>query len=162
MMGDDIPPCELNRVTETGQHFGYPFCHGGSIPDPDYGDQRPCDDFVAPVQNLGAHVAPLGVKVVSGDMFPEAYQGHLLIAEHGSWNRSEKSGYRLTLVKLKDGESVGYEPFIDGWLNHENQTRWGRPVDLMFLEDGSLLVSDDFGNAIYRIVYDGQEMASAE
>ena len=161
MMGDDIPPCELNRVTETGQHFGYPFCHGGTIPDPEYGDQRPCEDFVAPVQNLDAHVAPLGVQFISGEMFPEAYQGHLLIAEHGSWNRSEKSGYRLTLVKLQDGESVGYEPFIDGWLNHENQTRWGRPVDLMFLEDGSLLVSDDFGNAIYRIVYDGQQVAAA-
>jgi len=155
MMGDDIPPCELNKLTEVGQHFGYPFCHGGTIKDPEYGDQRPCSDFVPPVQQLGAHVAPLGVKFGQGPMFPEAYQGHAFLAEHGSWNRSSKIGYRITMVKLENGEAVSYEPFIDGWLDEESQEEFGRPVDLLFLEDGSLLISDDKGNAIYRVTYKG-------
>ncbi len=161
MMGDDLPPCELNRVTGVGQHFGYPFCHGGTIPDSEFGEQRPCEGFVAPVQNLGAHVAPLAVKFVSGDMFPKEYKDYAFIAEHGSWNRSKKSGYRITMVQLDDeGNALSYEPFIDGWLNDENQTRWGRPVDMLFLEDGSLLISDDFGDAIYRVTYnDTDEVA---
>lgn len=151
MMGDDIPPCELNRVSEVGQHFGYPFCHGGTIPDPEFGAKRSCDEFVPPVQNLDAHVAPLGVKFVEGSMFPDQYQKQVLIAEHGSWNRSKKSGYRITKVTLEGNKAVKYEPFIEGWLNQENQTRWGRPVDLLFLKDGSLLISDDYGDAIYRV-----------
>ncbi|GLU44725.1 sorbosone dehydrogenase family protein [Allomuricauda sp. NBRC 101325] len=155
MMGDDIPPGELNKLTEVGQHFGYPFCHGGTIPDPEFGDQRPCSDFVPPVQPLGAHVAALGVKFGQGPMFPEAYQGHAFLAEHGSWNRSKKAGYRITLVKLENGEAVSYEPFIDGWLDDEAQEAFGRPVDLLFLKDGSLLISDDFGDAIYRVTYKG-------
>jgi len=155
MMGDDIPPCELNKLTEVGQHFGYPFCHGGTIKDPEYGDQRPCSDFVPPVQPLGPHVAPLAVKFAKGPMFPEAYRGHALIAEHGSWNRSSKIGYRITMVKLENGKAVSYVPFIDGWLDEEAQEAFGRPVDLLFLEDGSLLISDDEGNAIYRVNYKG-------
>ncbi|WP_375324502.1 PQQ-dependent sugar dehydrogenase [Flagellimonas sp. GZD32] len=155
MMGDDIPPGELNKLTEAGQHFGYPFCHGGTIPDPEFGDQRPCSDFVPPVQPLGAHVAALGVKFGQGPMFPESYQGHAFLAEHGSWNRSKKVGYRISLVKLNNGEAVSYEPFIDGWLDEEAQEAFGRPVDLLFLEDGSLLISDDFGDAIYRVTYKG-------
>ncbi len=155
MMGDDIPPGELNKLTEAGQHFGYPFCHGGTIPDPEFGDQRPCSDFVPPVQPLGAHVAALGVKFGQGPMFPESYQGHAFLAEHGSWNRSKKVGYRISLVKLNNGEAISYEPFIDGWLDEEAQEAFGRPVDLLFLEDGSLLISDDFGDAIYRVTYKG-------
>lgn len=155
MMGDDVPPGELNKLTEVGQHFGYPFCHGGTVKDPEYGDQRPCSDFVPPVQPLGAHVAALGVKFGKGPMFPEAYQGQAFLAEHGSWNRSSKVGYRVTLVKLENGEAVSYEPFIDGWLDEESQEAFGRPVDLLFLEDGSLLISDDEGNAIYRVTYKG-------
>jgi len=155
MMGDDIPPGELNKLTEAGQHFGYPYCHGGTVKDPEYGDQRPCSDFVPPVQPLGAHVAALGVKFGKGPMFPEAYRGHALLAEHGSWNRSSKVGYRITMVKLENGEAVSYEPFIDGWLDEESQEEFGRPVDLLFLEDGSLLISDDEGNAIYRVTYKG-------
>ncbi|MDC6364722.1 MULTISPECIES: PQQ-dependent sugar dehydrogenase [Flavobacteriaceae] len=154
MMGDDIPPCELNRITEAGQHFGYPYCHAGTIKDPEFGDQFPCGDFVAPVQPLGPHVAPLGVKFYTGSMFPEQYKGHAFIAEHGSWNRSKKIGYRVTLVRLENDQAVSYEPFIDGWLDDEKQEAFGRPVDLMFLEDGSLLISDDFGDAIYRVVYE--------
>jgi glucose/arabinose dehydrogenase len=155
MMGDDVPPCELNRVGEEGQHFGYPFCHGGSIPDPEYGDQRPCSDFVPPVQNLGAHVAPLGVKFYTGDMFPETYRGQVFIAEHGSWNRSSKVGYRITMVTLDGNEAVSYEPFIDGWLDEASQEAFGRPVDLLLLKDGSMLISDDVGDAIYRVTYTG-------
>lgn len=155
MMGDDVPPGELNKLTEVGQHFGYPFCHGGTVKDPEYGDQRPCSDFVPPVQPLQAHVAALGVKFGKGPMFPEAYTGHAFLAEHGSWNRSSKVGYRVTLVKLENGEAVSYEPFIDGWLDEESQEAFGRPVDLLFLEDGSLLISDDEGDAIYRVTYKG-------
>ena len=86
-------------------------------------------------------------------MFPEEYRGHLFIAEHGSWNRSSKVGYRITLVKLNDNEAVSYEPFIDGWLDEEAQEAFGRPVDLLFLDDGSLLISDDVGDVIYRVSY---------
>ncbi len=153
MLGDDIPPCELNRVTEAGQHFGYPYCHGGTVKDPEFGDQHPCDDFVAPVQALGAHVAPLGVKFNTGNMFPEKYKGHAFIAEHGSWNRSKKVGYKISLVKIEDSKAVAYETFIEGWLDDASQDQFGRPVDLLFLKDGSLLISDDYGNAIYRVTH---------
>ncbi|WP_445385013.1 PQQ-dependent sugar dehydrogenase [Robiginitalea sp. IMCC44478] len=162
MMGDDIPPCELNRVSQVGQHFGYPFCHGGTIPDPEYGQQRPCSEFVAPVQNLGAHVAPLGVKFPAGEMFPAKYRDYALIAEHGSWNRSKKSGYRVSMVQLEGNKAVSYQPFIDGWLDEESQEQFGRPVDLLFLEDGSLLISDDFGDAIYRVTYSSGDMATLQ
>lgn len=160
MLGDDIPPCELNRVAELGQHYGYPFCHGGTIADPEYGNQRPCDDFVAPVQNLGAHVAPLGVKFYTGNMFPKHYQDYAFIAEHGSWNRSKKVGYKISLVKIKDNKAVAYETFLDGWLDDESQERWGRPVDMLFLNDGSMLISDDFGDAIYRVSYQPKQMVA--
>lgn len=159
MLGDDIPPCELNRVTETGQHFGYPYCHGGTVKDPEFGDEFPCSDFVAPVQAMGAHVAPLGIKFYTGNMFPEEYKGHAFIAEHGSWNRSSKVGYKISLVKLENNEAVSYETFIDGWLNDESQEAFGRPVDVLFLEDGSLLISDDFGDAIYRVSYNNTQLA---
>ena len=155
LMGDDIPPCELNRVTEAGQHFGYPFCHGGTIKDPEYGDLHPCSDFVAPVQPLGAHVAPLAVKFNTGTMFPAIYNKYAFIAEHGSWNRTKKSGYRISLVEVENNTAVNYETFISGWLDEETQEPFGRPVDLLFLEDGSLLISDDFGDAIYRVTYNG-------
>jgi glucose/arabinose dehydrogenase len=159
MMGDDIPPCELNRVEAPGQHFGYPFCHGGTIADPEFGDQRDCSEFVPPIQNLNAHVAPLGIKFPTGGMFPEAYRNVALVAEHGSWNRSKKSGYRISMVALEGTQAVGYSSFIEGWLDEESQEQFGRPVDLLFLQDGSLLISDDFGDAIYRVTYTGEDMA---
>ncbi|MEM9647200.1 MAG: sorbosone dehydrogenase family protein [Bacteroidota bacterium] len=156
LMGDDIPPCELNRASEAGQHFGYPFCHGGTIADPEFGDaEHPCDNYTAPVQALGAHVAPLGVKFYTGNMFPKNYEGKVFMAEHGSWNRSLKVGYRITMVTLSGNEAVSYEPFIDGWLNDATQDQFGRPVDLLFLKDGSMLISDDFADAIYRVSYVG-------
>ena len=159
MLGDDIPPCELNRVTQAGQHFGYPFCHGGVVKDPEFGDQRACSEFVAPVQALGAHVAPLAVKFQTGAMFPEEYKKYAFIAEHGSWNRSKKVGYKIALVELQDGKAVAYKTFLEGWLDEESQERFGRPVDLLFLKDGSLLISDDFGDAIYRVTYVGAQLA---
>ncbi|MEO9474742.1 MAG: sorbosone dehydrogenase family protein [Cyclobacteriaceae bacterium] len=155
MLGDDIPPCELNRATEKGQHFGYPYCHGGDIKDPEYGDKRPCSDFVRPVQKLGPHVAPLGLKFYTGDMFPASYKNKILIAEHGSWNRPDKIGYRVTMVAEQNGKGQSYEPFIYGWLNETEQTSWGRPVDVLVLQDGSILISDDQSGTIYRVTYEG-------
>ncbi len=155
MLGDDIPPCELNRITAAGQHFGYPYCHGGSIADLEFGDKYPCSDFVQPAQTLGAHVAPLGMKFYNGEMFPEQYRGHAFIAEHGSWNRSPKVGYRISMVKIEDSQAVAYKTFIDGWLDQSEQEAWGRPVDVLVMEDGSMLISDDKGGAIYRVTYEG-------
>lgn len=153
MMGDNIPPCELNRVTEKGQHFGYPYCHAGTIKDPEYGDKQPCSDFIKPVQNLGPHVAPLGIKFYTGDMFPKSYQNKIMIAEHGSWNRSTKIGYRITMVAETNGVGKSYNPMITGWLNEEEQSSWGRPVDILELPDGSMLISDDQSGTIYRLSY---------
>lgn len=160
MMGDDIPPCELNRVTEVGQHFGYPFCHGGTVKDPEFGDQRPCSDFAEPALQLGAHVAPLGIKFYTGKMFPNTYNGKAFVAEHGSWNRSEKAGYRVMMATIEEGQVVDYEPFIEGWLDDATQKVTGRPVDILWLKDGSMLVSDDYGDAIYRVSYTGPKVAS--
>lgn len=152
-MGDDRPPDELNRAPEPGLHFGYPFCHGGDIPDPEFGDRRSCDEFVAPARRLGPHVAALGVRFYTGEMFPQEYRNQAFIAEHGSWNRSEKIGYRVTLVRVEDGEAISYEPFAEGWLQGEEE--WGRPVDVLVMPDGALLVSDDANGVIYRISYTG-------
>jgi glucose/arabinose dehydrogenase len=153
MLGDDIPPCELNRAPRQGLHFGYPYCHGSDVLDPEFGEGRDCANYTTPVQDLGPHVAPLGLKFYTGDMFPDEYQGQIFIAEHGSWNRSKKIGYRVTLVKLDGNEAVSYEPFAWGWL--ENEQVSGRPVDLLVKDDGSLLVSDDLSGKIYRITYQG-------
>ncbi len=155
MMGDDLPACELNHAPQEGMHFGYPYCHQGDYPDPKFGEGRSCDEFTAPAQNLGAHVAPLGVEFYTGGMFPKKYKNQILIAEHGSWNRSKKSGYRVVMVTLENGNPISYEPFIDGWLNVKEDEPWGRPVDIEHLPDGSLLVSDDFADVIYRVSYDG-------
>lgn len=155
-LGDDVPPCELNRAPQAGMNFGYPYCHGGTVKDPEFGDKKSCSQFVSPVQNLGAHVAPLGVKFYTGAMFPDVYKNQLFIAEHGSWNRTKKSGYRISLVKVSDNTtSGGYETFASGWLNEKTQDVWGRPVDVLVLKDGSMLVSDDKAGVIYRIYYAG-------
>jgi len=151
MLGDDSPPDELNRVARPGQHFGYPYCHGGTIADPEFGSQRTCREFEPPVQNLGAHVAALGMRFYNGSQFPAEYRQQVFIAEHGSWNRSRKIGYRISLVRLVDGRAVAYETFASGWL--QGETAWGRPSDVLVLPDGSLLVADDLAGAIYRITY---------
>jgi len=156
MLGDAIPPCELNKASKAGMHFGYPYCHGGTIKDPEFGDKRPCSDFVRPAQNLGPHVAPLGLKFYMASMFPAAYKGNLFIAEHGSWNRSKEAGhtgYRISLVRVENGAAKSYETFASGWLDAAGQKKWGRPVDVVILPDGSMLVSDDMANVIYRISY---------
>lgn len=154
-MGDDLPPCELNTAPNPGMHFGYPYCHGGTIADPEFGKKRACTEFTAPARNLGAHVAPLGLKFYTGTQFPEDYRGHLFIAEHGSWDRSKKVGYQVSLVKVVNNSVVSYEPFATGWLNEADQKAWGRPVDVLLLKDGSMLVSDDRAGVIYRISYNG-------
>ena len=155
MMGDDLPGCELNHAPKDGMHFGYPYCHQGDTPDNRFGGKRKCEEFTAPVQVLMAHVAPLGVEFYTGSMFPDNYKKQILFAEHGSWNRKKKSGYRVMMVTLENGKATSYEPFIEGWLNHDVDEAWGRPVDLEHMPDGSLLVSDDFADAIYRVYYEG-------
>jgi len=134
-------------------HFGFPYCHGGTISDPELGRRRPCSDFTPPAQNLGPHVASLGMRFYTGTQFPAPYRNQILIAEHGSWNRTKKIGYRVSLVRLENGKAVSYEPFATGWLQGEDV--WGRPADVLVMPDGSLLVSDDFAGAIYRITYRG-------
>lgn len=150
-LGDDSPPDELNHAPRAGMHFGYPYCHGGTLADPEFGRQRPCADFTPPAQPLGAHVAALGMRFYTGTMFPPEYRQQVFIAEHGSWNRSSKAGYRVTLVRLQDGKAASYESFAEGWL--QGTSAWGRPADVLVLPDGSLLVSDDHAGAIYRITY---------
>jgi glucose/arabinose dehydrogenase len=151
MLGDDLPPDELNHAPVAGLNFGFPYCHGGDILDPQFGNGKNCDDYAPPAQKLGPHVASLGVKFYTGTEFPAEYQGQIFIAEHGSWNRSKKIGYRVSLVRVQNGKAVGYEIFADGWL--QGNTVSGRPVDLLVLDDGSMLVSDDHADKIYRIRY---------
>ena len=151
MMGDEVPPDELDRADRSGLHFGFPYCHGGDVPDPEFGRGRPCSEFVAPARKLGPHVAAIGMRFYTGAMFPAEYRGQIFIAEHGSWNRSHKIGYRVMLVRLKGDQAVSYEPFAEGWLRGESE--WGRPADVLVMPDGALLVSDDAAGAIYRISY---------
>ena len=150
-LGDDVPPCELNVAPRPGLDFGFPYCHGRDIKDPEFGKLGDCSKITPPVQLLGAHVAPLAVKFYTGSAFPERYRNLVFIAEHGSWNRSEKSGYRITTVKLNGDKAVSYEPFATGF--HRGNEVYGRPVDLLLLDDGSFLVSDDQAGAIYRLSY---------
>jgi glucose/arabinose dehydrogenase len=160
LLGDDVPPCELNRVSAAGQDFGFPYCHGGTIADPKLGNLGRCADSVAPVQALAPHSSPLGLTFYTGTMFPEAYRGNVFIAEHGSWNRSKeagKTGYRVSLVRLDGNRAVGYEPFLEGFLDGDEVL--GRPVDVLVAPDGSLLVSDDDRGAIYRISYTAASQA---
>ena len=154
-LGDDLPADELNRAADEGMHFGFPYCHAGDVLDPDFGLGHGCHEYVPPVQKLGAHVAALGMRFYTGNMFPSLYRKQIFIAEHGSWNRSRKSGYRISLVRLKANKAVSYEPFAEGWL--QGQKAWGRPVDIEHMADGSLLVSDDKAGAIYRISYTGEQ-----
>ena len=151
MLGDNVPPDELNRAPEKGMNFGYPYMHGKDIRDPEYGDDVDLSQFTKPVQELGPHVAALGMEFYTGSMFPEKYKNSIFIAEHGSWNRSQKIGYRITFVKLDGNTPVSYEPFAYGWL--QGQSVSGRPVDVEQMSDGSLLVSDDYAGMIYRISY---------
>jgi len=150
-MGNNAPPDELNHAPRSGMNFGYPYCHGRSLADSEFGSKHACGAFTPPAMELGPHVASLGMRFYTGKMFPEAYRNQIFIAEHGSWNRVPPIGYRITLVRLNNGKAASYEVFAEGWL--DGLTAWGRPVDVQVMPDGALLVSDDKAGVIYRISY---------
>ena len=153
LMGDDVPDDKLNRAPRAGMDFGFPYCHGGDTSDPEFGKDHPCSAFTPPVVKLGAHVASLGMRFYSGSMFPAAYRDNIFIAEHGSWNRSKKVGYRVVrVITNPDGSNARQEVFAEGWLQ-PGEAVWGRPADVQPLPDGSLLISDDYAGAVYRVTY---------
>jgi glucose/arabinose dehydrogenase len=152
-LGEDIPPDELDRAPRAGLDFGFPACHAGVIIDPKYGKGHSCVEYEPPVAQLGPHVAALGMRFYTGKMFPSAYRGAAIIAEHGSWNRARKLGYRVMVVRLENGRAVSYEPLVSGFLDEAEDAVTGRPVDVELLDDGSLLVSDDYGGVVYRVSY---------
>ena len=157
MMGDDVPECELNFAPRERMDFGYPYCHQGDVPDPEFGSKHPCTDFTPPAAKMGPHTAPLGITFYTGNMFPPEYKNQIFVARHGSWNRSKKSGYDVVIATLDAGGKItGVKPFIEGWLDQDKDDVWGRPVDLEILPDGSMLVSDDFADVIYRVTYTGK------
>lgn len=155
MLGDNIPDCELNKITTKGQHFGYPYWHAGDVKDPDFGSESKVQsDYIEPAAKLGAHVAPLGMRFYAGEMFPSSFKNHILIARHGSWNRTQKSGYDINMASLDTAGNVSeVSVFATGWMDTKTQEVWGRPVDVQELPDGSLLISDDMANCIYRVSY---------
>ncbi|NVJ65650.1 MAG: PQQ-dependent sugar dehydrogenase [Gammaproteobacteria bacterium] len=160
MMGDDLPPCELNRVTKNGQFFGFPYVHGKEVKDPKFSKRfkrdRPDMSFVAPEWEFQAHVAPLGMLFYQGEQFPSEYQNSIFVAQHGSWNRSSKVGYKIVNLQLDDKRNViGQTDFVTGWLDGEEVL--GRPVDLISLKDGSVLISDDGFDKIYRVTYNAEK-----
>lgn len=154
MMGDDVPPDELNRAPRKGMDFGFPHCHGRNVRDPELGHQGACEQQTPPAAELDAHVAALGIRFYTGEMFPADYRGDAFFAEHGSWNRSVPIGYRVMRARIDGGRVEAVEPFAEGWL--QGREDWGRPVDVEVMPDGALLVSDDEAGAIYRISYAGE------
>ena len=154
-LSEDLPNDELNRITKVGQHFGYPYCHQGDIPDSEYGWGHQCSEFTAPVALLGPHAAALGMRFYTGTMFPADYRGAIIVARHGSWNKTNKIGGDIAVVRLnRDGSVKSWEPFITGFI--QNNDYIGRPVDVLPMKDGSLLIADDFAGAVYRVTYDGK------
>lgn len=153
MLGDDLPVEEINILSD-GTHFGWPYCHGEREPNPEYRDRAAfCRSTVPPALGIQAHAAPLGMVFYDREQFPEEYRGDLFVALHGSWNRSERTGYELVRVRVEDGRPVSYEPFAHGWLTRGRVS--GRPVYPVVAPDGSLLLSDDDGGRIYRIRWTG-------
>ena len=155
-LGDDSPSCELNVVDKEGSFFGYPFKHAKNVIDPEFGSMIPSvnREFIDPIAELGPHVAPLGIAFYDNDIFPKKYKNSIFIALHGSWNRTKKSGYTVVFVKLDDdGNYLYQEDFITGW--YSNESAWGRPVSPYIMKDGSMLLSDDKYNVIYRVTYKG-------
>ena len=154
-ISDDLPHDTLHRVNRKGMHFGYPWCHQGDLADPEFGGSRSCSEFDQPALKLGAHIAPLGMKFYTGKMFPAEYQNNMFIAMHGSWNRSTKQGYNVMRVALDSKGNAKLMPFLDGFLSDAkgDPPMWGRPVDLLQMKDGSMLVSDDYNGVIYRVSY---------
>ena len=160
-MSEDVPEDELNRITKVGEHFGAPYCLQGNIVDPEFGWGKSCSEFTAPVGLLGPHSAALGMRFYTGSMFPKAYKTVAIIARHGSWNRSKKVGGDLVVAKFnKDGTMKSLEPFLTGFM--EDNKYIGRPVDVLQMKDGSLLVSDDWNGAVYRITYGKQKVAGKQ
>jgi glucose/arabinose dehydrogenase len=152
-LGNDVPSDKLNHIARIGEHFGYPYCHQGDIPDPKFAMGHKCSEFSPPAYKLGAHVAPLGMKFYTGDQFPAEYRNSIILAEHGSWNRKEFQGARLVrLTADPDGRNVKQDVLAEGWIGADGKYR-GRPNDVLVANDGSLLVADDFAGAIYRISY---------
>ena len=162
MLGDDVPNDELNVASKPGLHFGFPFCHQGDVSDPEFGAQRACSATEPPVQKLGAHVAALGFTFYTGDMFPASYKNAVILAQHGSWNRSTPSGYRVMVAKTDGRHVTAYEPLVEGFLpagggatggRGAGATALGRPADVLQMADGSILISDDRGNRLIRVSY---------
>lgn len=152
LLGDNIPPDELNSAPVKGMDFGFPYVYGDNIPDPEFGNGVDVNKFIKPAIDLGPHVAALGMRFYTGKMFPANYKGQIFIAEHGSWNRSVKIGYRISVIKLNSRNiPVSYFPFAQGWLKGNTVT--GKPVDIQIMPDGAMLVSDDFAGMIYRISF---------
>jgi glucose/arabinose dehydrogenase len=159
-LSEELPNDKLNRLAQPGKdNFGYPYCHQGNIPDPEFGWGHSCDEFTKPVALLGPHAAPLGIKFYTGNAFPAEYRGQAFIARHGSWNKSKKIGGDIVVAKLnKDGTLKSLDPFLTGFIQDNNYV--GRPVDLLVMKDGSLLISDDYAGAIYRISFGNGPVAS--
>ena len=161
MLGDDVPDDELNIAPKAGLHFGFPYCHQGDVTDPEFGAQRACSTTEPPVQKLGAHVAAIGFTFYTGDMFPASYKNAAIIAQHGSWNRSTPSGYRVMVARTDGRRVTGYEPLVEGFLPQgpsrggrgATKAATGRPVDVLQMPDGSILISDDRGNRLIRVSY---------
>lgn len=151
-LGDDVPPDELNEWSQVGQHFGFPYCHAGTIPDPEFGAGKECYKFAAPGWRYKAHIAPLGMRFYTGKQFPDIYFRQLFVAQHGSWNRTQPQGYQVNVVKFREGQPYNEQNFITGWLTSSGQVL-GRPNDIVQLRDGSLLISDDSLGVIYRVTY---------
>jgi glucose/arabinose dehydrogenase len=152
MMGDDVPFCELNHAPQKGMHFGFPYVHQGDVMDPQFGKGKDQKNYVAPALKVGPHVAPLGLRFYTGNMFPAEYKNKIFICEHGSWNRSKKAGYKVGIATLDGNKVVDYKPFVEGFLQ-PNEKVSGRPVDCIVADDGSLLISDDYAGLIYRVTY---------
>jgi glucose/arabinose dehydrogenase len=150
-LGDDVPNDTLHHAPRAGFHFGYPHCHQGDVVDPDFGQGRACSEFAPPLLKLGPHVAANGIRFYTGSMFPAEYRNRAFIAQRGSWNRTEKSGFRVMTVTLRPGEPPKYELFAEGWA--QGGQVWGRPNYIEWMPDGSMLLSDDYAGAIYRISY---------
>ena len=160
LLGDNLPSDKLNTAPTAGLHFGFPYCAGGVVADPEFAAGRKCSEFVAPMAKLGPHVASLGLEFNTGNQFPAQYKNQLFIAEHGSWNRTQKIGYRVALITLADSQVVSDTVFIDGFI--QNGEVISRPVDIAFLADGSMLVSDDHRGRVYRVTYSAPPAAPSK
>jgi glucose/arabinose dehydrogenase len=159
-LSEDVPEDELNRVTKVGEHFGSPYCYQGDFPDPEFGWGHSCSEFTPPVAKMGPHSASLGMRFYTGSMFPSKYKNAIFVARHGSWNRSKKFGGDIVAVHLnKDGTVKDKEVIVSGFIGPDNNYI-GRPVDVQMLKDGSLLISDDYNGAIYRLSYGNAKSAS--